>query len=85
MEAIHSQARTGVIVLPYACELLNEVPADEEIKVIHQEPTAEWLGGRGDYKCSVCGEEAPNDGYNPAPYCYNCGRKMKRMDAHGTE
>ena len=31
---IHEQAKTGVIVLPHFCELLNEVPADEEIKVV---------------------------------------------------
>lgn len=30
---IHAQAATGVIVLPNFCELLNEVPADEEICV----------------------------------------------------
>ena len=34
---IHRQARTGVIVLPPACELLNEVPADETIKVVYQQ------------------------------------------------
>lgn len=33
-EDINDQARRGVIVLPSWCELLNEVPADEEIKVI---------------------------------------------------
>lgn len=34
---IRAQAATGVIILPDCCELLNEVPADEEIKVIHQD------------------------------------------------
>ena len=36
-EAIHTQAPRGVIILPYDCELLNEVPADEEIQVLHQD------------------------------------------------
>ena len=36
-EGIHTQAHTGVIVLPHFCELLNEVPADEEIQIIHQD------------------------------------------------
>jgi len=36
-EGIHGQAATGVIVLPHFCELLNEVPADEEIKVVMQQ------------------------------------------------
>lgn len=34
---LHDQAADGVIVLPNFCELLNEVPADEEIQVIHQD------------------------------------------------
>lgn len=37
IEGIHAQASTGVIVVPHFCELLNEVPADEEIQVIHQD------------------------------------------------
>lgn len=37
VEGIHAQASTGVIVLPECCELLNELPADEEIQVIHQD------------------------------------------------
>lgn len=35
-----------------------------------------WNGCRGDYTCSRCGEEAPNNGYYPAPFCYECGAKM---------
>lgn len=34
---IHDQAADGVIVLPPFCELLNEVPADEEIQIAHQD------------------------------------------------
>lgn len=34
IDEINAQAQRGVIVLPSWCELLNEVPADEEIKVI---------------------------------------------------
>ena len=37
VEGIHNQAPTGVIVVPNCCELLNEVPEDQEIKVIHQD------------------------------------------------
>lgn len=37
VEGIHAQAQTGVIVLPQCCELLNELPADEEIQIIHQD------------------------------------------------
>ena len=36
-EAIHMQAASGVIVVPHFCELLNEVPAGEEIQIIHQD------------------------------------------------
>lgn len=34
---IHDQAADGVIVLPYFCELLNKVPADETIKVVYEQ------------------------------------------------
>jgi hypothetical protein len=34
VEGIHTQAADGVIVLPHFCELLNEVPKDETIKVV---------------------------------------------------
>lgn len=44
VEGIHAQAHTGVIVLPSFCELLNEVPADETIKVVQH---------AGD--CEICG------------------------------
>ena len=37
VQGIHLQAPSGVIVLPAYCELLNEVPADEEIQVLHQD------------------------------------------------
>lgn len=33
---ISTQAETGLIVLPPWCDLLNEVPDDEEIKIIQQ-------------------------------------------------
>ena len=33
-QEIHAQAETGVIVLPPWCELLNEVPNDEEIQIL---------------------------------------------------
>lgn len=36
-ESIHNQARAGVIVVPACCEVLNEVPADEEIQIMHQD------------------------------------------------
>lgn len=36
-EAIHMQAASGVIVVPHFCELLNEVPAGEEIQVLYQD------------------------------------------------
>lgn len=34
---IHDQAADGVIVLPPFCELLNEVPAEEKIQILHQD------------------------------------------------
>lgn len=41
-KVIYEQAANGVIVLPHYCELLNEVPADETIKVVcEQEPDSE--------------------------------------------
>lgn len=36
---IQEQATTGVIVLPEFCQLLNEVPADEKIQIVHQDNT----------------------------------------------
>lgn len=45
--------------------------------------TARWIGERGDYLCSNCGAEAPNDGYYPAPYCYECGAMMNGGNANG--
>lgn len=36
-QVLKEQAKDGVIILPAFCELLNEVPADEEIKVIRQD------------------------------------------------
>lgn len=36
VKEIHAQAKKGVIVLPPWCELLNEVPAGEEIQIIQQ-------------------------------------------------
>lgn len=52
VEGIHTQAHTGVIVLPNFCELLNEVPADETIKVVQH---------AGD--CETC-RERPGCQYN---------------------
>ena len=37
-ENLRRQAETGVVVIPPGIELLNEVPADEEIKVVQQIP-----------------------------------------------
>ena len=37
MQGIQNQAKTGVILLPSFCDLLNEVPADEEIQIIRQD------------------------------------------------
>ena len=42
--------------------------------------SAHWEGKRGDYTCSRCGTEAPNDGYHPAKFCYECGAKMRKID-----
>ena len=56
---------------------INEIAAVFRTDV----PEAEWLGTRGKYDCSNCGEEAPNDGYDPAPYCYKCGRPMAHKEA----
>lgn len=36
-KSIFRQASTGVIVLPHFCELLNEVPADENVKVVYKQ------------------------------------------------
>ena len=40
---------------------------------------AHWEGERGDYKCSRCKAESPNDGYYPAPFCYECGAEMDKI------
>lgn len=37
VEGIHLQAPTGVIVLPSYCELLNEVPGDEQVQVMYED------------------------------------------------
>lgn len=36
----------------------------------------QWLGERGEFVCSICGEESPNDGYYPTQYCCHCGCVM---------
>lgn len=46
---------------------------------------ARWKGKRGDYTCSRCKAEAPNDGYYPAPYCYECGAEMDKITTGGLE
>lgn len=63
-EAIHAQAKTGVIVLPHYCELLNEVPADETVKVVceqEDDSEKERLGKEFSKRlmeriCSTCAE-----------------------------
>lgn len=53
-------------------EDLYNLPAADVATVRH----GEWLGERGEYECSVCGNEAPDDNYWPSPYCPCCGAKM---------
>ena len=63
-EEIHKQAKTGVIVLPHFCELLNKVPADETIKVVcEQEPDSDKERDAKEFSrrlmakiCSTCAE-----------------------------
>lgn len=82
LEGIHNQARTGVIVLPSFCELLNEVPADEEIKVLHQDARVAELEKMLEEQrkvsytlhrrlCSACSYE-PTDGDPYTPPCLAC-------------
>lgn len=57
-------ATTGVVVLPNYCELLNEVPADEEIKVIQQDPRVAELEAKvaamQKSDCDTCGTKTCN-------------------------
>ena len=53
-EDIHMQARAGVIVLPASCELLNEVPADEEIQVVHQDTRVAELEKELQQQAAMC-------------------------------
>lgn len=55
-----------------ARKLIEDAPTVDAVPVVH----GRWLGESGDYTCSRCGQEAPNDGYYPAPYCYECGANM---------
>lgn len=54
--------------------IASSIPAADVVEVKH----GEWLGERGEYECSVCGNEAPDDNYWPSPYCPCCGAKMDK-------
>lgn len=55
-------------------EAIDNAPAIDAEPVRH----GRWVKTKyDDYVCSLCGEEAPNDGYDcGAKYCYECGAKM---------
>lgn len=63
IEGIHNQARTGIIVVPEYCELLSEVPADEEIKVITED------------LCKKCGYKIHSERVAAQNDCNDCGKK----------
>lgn len=52
----------------------------DNMPTIDAEPVrhGRWVKTKFDeYVCSLCGEEAPNDGFDcGAKYCYECGAKM---------
>ena len=56
------------------CNDIARFPTIEAEPVRH----GRWVKTKyGEYVCSLCGEEAPNDGYDSgAKYCYECGAKM---------
>ena len=82
VQGIHLQAPSGVIVLPAYCELLNEVPADEEIQVIHQDTRVAELEKELEQQkkrandlqywlCRNCWHATPG-GLEIAPACLAC-------------
>lgn len=80
-EMLVEQAKTGVVILPLFCELLNEVPEDTEIKVI-QEATAElyWKPvGRNKWTltCSACDKPGTSE---TAKFCHECGARFTRYN-----
>lgn len=93
LRSLTAQAKNGVILLPVGCELVNEVPADEEIKVVQQTtegpdvvtvPAAEWqhiadyIRSRRD--CATCA-------HRMTPTCCPCydGSMWKWRYGHGKE
>lgn len=80
-ESLVDQAKTGVVLVPQFCELLNEVPEDTEIKVI-QEATAElyWKPvGRNKWTltCSACDKPGTSE---TAKFCHECGARFTRYN-----
>lgn len=68
----------GGAKVPELIGKVNVFPLQFKFKDTDCKPVvhARWYGERGEYKCSKCGEESPNNGYYAAPYCYECGARM---------
>lgn len=92
-ESIRKQAETGIIILPEYAELLNEVPADEEIKVISQGTPAATTQQHGTgERCRFCrGVEYTPKSFKVITqtaavvdtvfnYCPVCGTNLKGED-----
>lgn len=60
--------------LELATILLDKMDKGELAPVVY----GEWIGEPGEYICSRCRSESPNDGYDPSQYCPECGAKMNR-------
>ncbi len=60
-------------------QMIANAPAADVEEVKH----GEWLGERGEYECSVCRSEAPDDNYWPSPCCPCCGAKMELKEGAG--
>lgn len=84
-ENIRAQAAAGIIVLPPWCELLNEVPQDQEIQILQQKDDdrvaaleAQLARAMADlcraHKCESCKHEPidPVDCYESGYACKQC-------------
>ena len=74
MHAIPGGSHVDHLVLLGIKKHIDDAPTIDAEHVRH----ARWVKTKFDeYVCSLCGEEAPNDGFNcGAKYCYECGAKM---------
>lgn len=69
--------------------IANDIECIAKLPTIEERKTGKWVG-RGDYKCSICGEMALGYPYwecelKRSRYCPNCGADMRGEKDGGRE